>query len=186
MMGEAAGEEVRQLMDANSIPSNVADSTMTVWGHGDSIGFCGLLDADFCKLVALWKKKNPQLQTVELIACDSRHAESYLSGYASRVFKDMRAKGIGVNIKALPKSPWNTGRSTLRTERNTGTYCYMVARDDETYRFVDDRISALLPGLQGDLREVSVQLQAERGNRSFSLLYGHIRGLRGVLGVVSG
>src|SRR5262249_44960787 len=51
-------------------PMRSTDTTLTVWGHSSQSKFCGMSAKEFTQLLLEWKKKNPQLKTIELITCD--------------------------------------------------------------------------------------------------------------------
>jgi hypothetical protein len=123
------GEEVLQLDKNKAGKLKAGDTTLTVWGHGDSRrnDFCGLTSAQFAIYVLKWKRANPQLKTVEIITCDTQHADGSMTSYANRVVKLGEYRTMAdIKFKVLPIGIKN-GYSILVVEDRKKIFTYVTA-----------------------------------------------------------
>ncbi len=73
LVNSLANEAVADPADVN--PKRVAGlKTLIFWGHGSHTGLCGMNSgAEVIRRINQWKGLNPDLKTVEIITCNSRH-----------------------------------------------------------------------------------------------------------------
>jgi hypothetical protein len=120
-------------------PFICADTTLSIWGHGDEIYLAGMLDVELGMLIQNWKKQNPSLKTVDLITCNAQHNSQPLSGYATRVTKFVEFDYKDITIKALPAGQYKDDYSILWANAHTKTFCYITAPTNVTFDFANNR-----------------------------------------------
>lgn len=104
--------------------------TLVFWGHGDARHFCGLDEDQFLETVSAWKKKNKNVNTVEMISCNLRHRQgTYTDSYTMKVVAKLKKKHAGIVFKALPVAVSGMGvsceNSILKWQPASQTWAYV-------------------------------------------------------------
>jgi len=108
---------------------------LVFWGHGDTSHFCTLTPDQFVAYVQEWRKKNPGLQTVEMLTCNARHRQTNTDSYTDRVVTLLSRKQYKtadkVKFRALPVCVTKNGRtcdySILKWHPASATWAYVAA-----------------------------------------------------------
>ncbi len=113
-------------------PQKVKDlDTLVFWGHGTATGFCGLEPHEFVDVVTAWKKKNSNLQTVEMLTCNARHRQGvHPDSYTEKVVTLLTRKLNEVRFRALPVATTTAGTtcqfSILKWQSASSTWAYVA------------------------------------------------------------
>lgn len=104
--------------------------TLVFWGHGDTRRFCGLDEDEFLAVVTAWKKKNKNVNAVEMISCNLRHRQgTYTDSYTMKVVAKLKKKHAGITFKALPVAVSGMGvgceNSILKWQPSSQTWAYV-------------------------------------------------------------
>jgi hypothetical protein len=185
-LAAAVGENAMFWGPNFAIPSDVPDSTLTVWGHSGDGYFCRRTNTEFCALLSVWKAANPKLTTVEIITCDARHAIlDYMSAYGESIDKFLKIKKINVTVKAFPKGMRPTDSSLLYADGQSRTFCYVTSSDNESFA----EISRLVVGSNENnlvtLAATLAKLIKFQPPYAFTIVGGNFENLRTYLSVVN-
>ena len=164
--------------------------TLTFWGHGDAMRFCGYDVKSFVQLLRRWKKKNSTLKTIELISCNLRHCSSAssLSFFEQLKLNSRFSRSVSsLQIKSLPMSLLGPNKvwSILLAEVNFTSWCYITApgNDDKLLMEVVNQLcftesASGIVSYKGSLIERAEQVVRRHQARGWTLNYGHLRFLR--------
>ncbi|MGI4879761.1 MAG: hypothetical protein ACRYG4_19970 [Janthinobacterium lividum] len=152
LMNSLAHDAVSDLITV--VPVAVAGlTTLILWGHGNDTGLCGKNAQAIVATIKAWRTLNPNLKTVEIITCNSRHFsdhpggvqpekfwKSQISHLFSRINNSMAKqvkRGLkysssdalkSIKVKSMPESTnGNFGKySILYWQQTTSTWCYVI------------------------------------------------------------
>ena len=132
---ETAADGARFFTTPANIPAST-DPALTIWGHGDPAHLAGLTPQACADFIKAWKRKNPSLNTVELVTCDVRHSETDHESFTDQLMPLLVDSNVGkvlVNIKTLPRGGSHATTSRLWATEAAGSDGYFfIAADSDT------------------------------------------------------
>lgn len=164
--------------------------TLTYWGHGDAMKFCGFAANDFVANVSMWKKLNPGLKTVEIITCNARHSTTDLT-FTSQAKPLLRKKSSDIVLKGMPMGMGSISShnwSILKAHAPTRTWFYVTAGgttdQDEMWPAVH-LVEAEALNCGSNLATAGAAVERANPSRKFGLRYGTFDRLRATLTAIS-
>lgn len=166
--------------------------TLTIWGHGDIVRLCGMVAEDIVTLVRGWKKLNPDLKTVEIVTCNTRHAPAGHDPYSRSVVRGLRSgfrsKTRDIVVKALPTNVGGSVNafSILLAHAPNRSWCYVTAPGPDDSKMFEgaNLVKGEANELGYDLAQAGDTIARRHTDRRFTLNYGYFNTLRAQLGVV--
>jgi hypothetical protein len=176
--------------------------TLIFWGHGSILTLCGKNADAIVEIIKSWKALNPDLKTVEVITCNSRHgaldALPFIGKIKAGMRRGIRSSTHDVKLKSLPVNVNGAlgGFSILLAEASTKTWCYITSSGDkdttmmyargEMDRMASDAKKAGTPVDLATLAEEVIKVTGRKDpdGQYFTMNYGHFNTLRDSLSLV--
>jgi hypothetical protein len=121
---------------ASQSPKKVSGLTrLSYWGHGTPAKFCEMSDLEFAERLLDWKKKNSDLDSVEILTCNGRFSgdgrQSYVDKVRSLLLQPKYAALNQLKFRALPAGTTPSGKtchySILNRDTTTKSWSYVAA-----------------------------------------------------------
>ena len=169
--------------------------TLTFWGHRDAYRLCNLTPDQIFTLIKDWKRLNPNLNTIELITCNARHAVGR-DPFANRLKSKfgIMSGTRGMMVKALPVTVTgkNNAWSILLAENGHNSWCYITApgandkllMEASSLIMFERNVTGGLVSYRGDIAKRADQQVRSHPQRKWTMNYGYFNTLRANLVVV--
>jgi hypothetical protein len=127
--------------------------TLTFWGHGTPGSLCGKNARSIVDIVKMWRSENPNISTVEVLTCNSRHAPGGVDPFVTQLRSQMGFMLRNVKIKSMPirMGPGGLhGDSILFADYKTRTWCYVTTPSEGTLFSTRAMFKLVCEKLHGD------------------------------------